>query len=258
MDVPNMFKGVIFMSLTISAMNSSGLSVSTLFSSRFSSSASSASSLSSLISDYNSIKTGSYYKLLSSYYSKVASSDDSTSTTDVKDTTTSLYSLKSGASDLSDAVSALQDSSLYEKKTTTNSDGSTSTDYKWSSITDAVSDFVDSYNGVLKNGTDSSVSGIATNVSSLKNMTSANKSLLSSVGISIKSNGTLSLDEDALKSSDISTVKSLFSSAGGYASMVSANASVISYYAQAATATGYTGSGSYLYSSTASTYSAYI
>jgi len=246
-------KGVMSMSITISGMASSGCS--TLLSS-LSSSSSSSSSSTSFLSDWYSITNGSYAKLMKAYYSSDASSSSDTTSSLVSSSNNNYVSLNDAKS-LNDAIDTLSDDSLYEKVTTKDSDGNTTTDYDWDSLYSAAEDFVDSYNDLVSSGGNSSVSGVLVNVSSMTNYSSASKSVLASVGISINSDNTLSINETKFKTADISDIKSVFNSAGGYASMISSNASMVEYYAQSAISSGsYTSSGSYS-SSYSSTYSSY-
>ncbi len=242
------------MSTTISGWNSS--SISTLFSSLSKSSKSNSTDLSSItsnLSDYNLIRSGSYYKLMKAYYSD----EDSDASSLVKSTTNNLKQTISSAASLNSSLEALESSSLYEGKSVTNEDGSTSTSYDYDSIYSALSDFVDSYNDLIDSSEDSDSSGVLSAVSSMTTYSKVNQKLLASVGISIKSDNTLKLDEDKVKSADISSLKSLFGTKGGYGYQVSAMSSMAKTYASNSLSTTYNSNGSYNYL-TNSSYNSYI
>lgn len=244
------------MSLTISSMATNGSSFGSLFGT---SATSGSGSLYSMLGDYNSIRTGSYSKLMKSYFEKVAGDGtkktDSTSSatkksTDLSPTNASLTAMNDARS-LKDSVDDLSDAGLYKGKT----DGEGP---DMDALSSAVKSFVSDYNDMVESGSESETSGIRTNTSSMISRAKSNKSALSDVGISLKTDGTLSMDEDAFKKADVSKIKSLFGQSGGFASMVGVDADAVDYYAQAAVSTGsiYGTNGSYNYSP-ASTFSIY-
>ena len=235
---------------SISAYDSN--SISTLFSSLSTSSSSSSTSgatdlLGISYSDYNCVKSGSYYKLMKAYYSKVDSGDSSTSTS--ADSTKTLTAIESSADELNESASALyKSSSLYNKKQVTGEDGTVSYEYDMDSIYDKVSAFIDDYNSMIESAGQSETSSIASSAANLVNYTNANSSMLSSVGISIDSKDyTLSIDETKFKSADMSNITSLFKGTGSYAYGVAVKGSMINSYAEseASKSNTYTSSGSY-------------
>lgn len=234
---------------TISGYDSS--SISTLFSSLSASTkkTSSADLLGISYTDYATIQNGAYYKLMKNYYTDVESS---TSTSTAKDSTKTLAQLEEQSTDLKDAADKLLEKgtdSLFNKTTTTDANGKTTSSYDTDKIYDAVSDFVENYNSLIDTTGDSSVTGVLTAASSMVNMTKANASLLSSVGITIDDDNKLVIDEETFKAADMSTVKSLFNSTGSYGYQISAQASMIDYYAEneASKSNTYTGTGMYTY-----------
>ncbi len=238
-------------------------SISTLFSSlnTSNSSTSSLSSMTSVLSEYNSIKTGSYYKLLKSYYAKTSDATSASEDTD-EVTDSSLSKWKTEASDLADAASTLLakgTDSVFSKVEKKNEDGTTSYGYDTDKIYSAVKDFVDSYNTMISGGSDAKLSGVKTAVSSMVGLSVTDGALLKSVGISISTNGKLSIDETTFKKSDMSTVKSLFQTTGGYAYQISAKASNIRSAVLAEAGNGnYTKTGAISTSDLMSSYNSYI
>lgn len=184
----------------------------------------------SLLSDYTSIKRGAYGKLMKSYYQQ--SSDTNAVSTNKAgnkltyksasvDSAEQLQKLKSASSELSSSASALYASSaasLYEK-------GNEEKLYK------AVSSFVDDYNDMVKAAGDSSNNKITRNASTMGNAVSVSSKLLSKAGISVNSDNTLTINEEAFKKADASTVKTLFSGSRSLAYQAGASSSFINMYA---------------------------
>ena len=232
-------------SINVSALNSSDYS--TLLSSLSSSSSSGSSGISSLLGDYVSIKNGSYGKLLKAYYAKQSKETSSANT----DTDKTLSTVKSDASTLQSAAAALTSSSLYQKGSykVTSADGKTTTDseYNYDNIYDKVSSFVSSYNTMVKAGAASETSSVNSKTTNLVSLTSSNSDLLKTVGITAKTDGTLSIDEDKFKKADINTIKSLFEGNGSYADSVANKSSLINQLAanKLSGSTSYSASGSY-------------
>ena len=144
-------------------------------------------------SDYATIRNGSYTKLMKAYYKKAASDDSSSSsvsaaTSTSKDSSKALANIESAADDLKKVSETLRtngDKSLFTKKQTTDKDGKVSYEYDTDKIYKAVSDFVDSYNKMLKEGGDSNTNSILRSTKSMVNLTKANSNMLSKVGITI-------------------------------------------------------------------------
>ena len=200
-------------------------------------------------SDYATIRNGSYTKLMKAYYKKAAS-DAATSTS--KDSSKTLANIESAADDLKKASEALRtngDKSLFTKKQTTDKDGKVSYEYDTDKIYKAASDFVDSYNKMLKEGGDSNTNSILRSTKSMVNLTKANSNMLSKVGITIGTDNKLSIDETAFKKADMNTVKSLFHTTGGFGYQTSVQAGMIESYAksEAEKANTYNKSGMYTY-----------
>lgn len=195
---------------------------STDYSSLFSSlSTSSSDSSANLLTDWASIKNGSYGKLTKAYYSKTNNS--SVDTDEVKATVKANSQLKSDASDMKSALSGLSVASLYEKKTTKDEDGNTSSDYDRDKIYKSLKSFVDSYNKVIDAADDSDNKGVLRNAVAMTKATVANKNLLSDIGITIGEDNKLAINETAVKEANINDIKSLFQGGGSYGSQVEAS-----------------------------------
>lgn len=218
----------------------------------------------SYISDYSNIKSGSYYKLMKAYYSgnsNAASMVDTSSTTKAADRINAI-AVRDEASALKKSGAALLKTgtdSLFNKTTIKDDKGNESEGYDMDSIYKSVSSFVDNYNELVTSAADSANSAVLTSAASIVGSTRANETLLGSVGITVGSDNTLSLDEKEFKAADVSKIKSLFNGTGSYGYRISAGTTNIynqsvSQLAQLATGTSYSSKGSYSYNYTGSLY----
>ena len=234
-------------------------SVSTLFSSLGSSKSTGSGLFGINLSEYASIRSGSYGKLMRSYFSMdstkgTSKSDDSTkntiedlatTTSTSKDSTKTLAAIESDAKELTDSAKALYTRS-NNKVFTKDSGGSYDTD----KIYKAVKRFADDYNSMLDTAGKSSTNRIFQSVSSMKNETSYNEKPLKEIGITVdEKTGKLSVDETTFKSADTEKIKNLFNGTGSYAYSVATKAAMTESYAksEAAKSNTYTKDGTYNY-----------
>ena len=203
----------------ISSLNGGSSYYSTLFSGLSTSSSNSIQTSDGLGSIYSNLtesrnlKSGSYYNLLKAYYRK---QDSSALTAEEASSAKDTYSkVQSSADSLKSAADSLNNSNLY-------------TEENREKLFEKVSDFVKSYNSALNAAGSDEAS--ATNKTALNMASATAKSVkqLSKIGISISSDGELSIDEDAFKNADISAVKNIFASTASYGSTISSKASIIS------------------------------
>ena len=197
------------------------------------------SSLATIASDFNTIRTGSYGKLMNAYYGKntastsKASSDSAKTASKIESerNTTNLSNTKAKAGDLRSAAAKLttteSDKSLFEKKDIKNADGTVTNDYDRDAIFSAVSDFAKSYNSAIDAGSSSSSKTITNAVDAMNQTSSIMKKSLSNIGISVGTDGKLSVDEATFKKADMNKVKTLFNGSSSYAANVSSTASRI-------------------------------
>lgn len=200
-----------------------------------------ANSSGNLLSDYASIKNGSYGKLLKAYYAKQDAENASMS----GDSVQKLTLMRSSADSLKKSADALNNYSLWEKKKIKKKDEETGAeteveDYDWTAITKAVKAFVDDYNSVVEQAGDSDTKNVLRNAAWLTGITDKAGNLLSKVGITIGKGNKLELDEDTLKEANINTLKSLFTGHGSFADKISQKASSISNVVANAAATART------------------
>lgn len=204
-----------------------------------------ANSSGSLLSDYASIKNGSYGKLLKAYYAKRDA--ESAAPGDSKQ---SLTLMRSSADALKKSADALSDSSLWEKKKIKKKNEETGEeteeeDYDWKSITKAVKSFIENYNAVVKLAGDSDTEKLLRNAMWMTDITDKTENMLSKAGITIGKGNQLELDEDVFKKANMSTLKILFTGSISFADKISQKAGSISAIAANAEARARTGAVSY-------------
>ncbi len=112
-------------------------------------------------------------------------------------------SLTAGISKLKGSVSALQDKDTYADT----KNGVSAADKTVS----AVKDYVTGYNDVVNASKGSTLSRKVSNVASMMKSSQENADKLAEIGITIGRDGNLQLNEDKLKSADVSKVQELFS-----------------------------------------------
>lgn len=201
------------------------------------------SGLYSSLSEYSTIRSGAYKKLLNSYYTKTASSDKTSqsgtkyqvngnSTIEKKQ----LAEVKDAADNLYSSASKLTDTS-YSKSLFKNAESVTG------EISSAVRKFVNNYNSLIDEAADTSNTKVTGKVSFMTSQTNAYKSSLEKVGITINDDKTLTVDDKKLAASDISDVRKLFNGSGSMAYQTFVRASAISSAAEnAGTTSGLYGS----------------
>lgn len=205
------------------------------YSSLFSSLGSSNSNL-NFLSDYASIKNGSYGKLMKAYYAKDGGSKEVSSVLNKNKLATSteteeLAKIKSSAEDLKSKTDAMLEMDTDDKD----------------AYLSKLKDFASSYNNLIEKADASENSAVLKKANSLVNLTESNKDLLSKAGVSIGDDLKLSIDEEAFGKADIGSVKNLFKGTGSYAYSVSSQATMIEYQAnyESIKANTYTQTGSF-------------
>ena len=186
-------------------------------------------STANFLSDYASVKNGSYGKLLKAYYTKGESSSGfpgasflpDTKNTGMADSAQKLSRIQTVSSDLSKSSQALLNDSLWEKKETRSEDGTLRSDYDWDAITKAVSSFVKDYNQMLTTAVDSDTKGVLRNAYNMTEITRVNQRLLAEAGINIGEGNKLEVDTSKLKTAKMSTLKSLFQDSYSYVGSIS-------------------------------------
>lgn len=176
------------------------------------------------LSDYASIKNGSYARLMKSYYgtgqtlgSVPSSSKKSTKTSNVldkileerknpkvsKNVQEANENLTKGISNLKSSVSALQSDGTY----TNTENGQSAAD----KVVSAMKTFVSDYNNVVNSAKGSTLANKTAYVANMMGSTAANADKLEEIGIRVNARGNLELNEAKLKAADLSKVQELFS-----------------------------------------------
>ncbi len=181
------------------------------------------------LSDYASIKNGSYGKLLKAYYAQ----EDVQKVSSNKDNVQKSTMIKTGADALKKSADALMNDSLWEKKKVTKKDETTGEeseieDYDWDEINKAVKAFISDYNDVIEQAGESNSKGVLRNAVWMTGTTEANENVLSKIGITVGKGNKMELDDEKLKKADIGTLKTLFTGHNSFASKVSMKANSIS------------------------------
>lgn len=204
---------------------SNGFGINSFFSSGSNSNSGSGLGMDSLLTDYRSIKSGTYGKLLKAYYAKnpadTAKGLTSTTKGASADDTKQITELKNNSADVVKSASSLYSTSASSLFKAENKDDL----YK------AVSSFVDDYNKLVKAAGESNNNKVLRSGSSMVSNTASVSSLLGKAGITIQSDNTLKIDEDTFKKAESSTLKTLFSGTGSFAYKTGTSASFISMYA---------------------------
>lgn len=175
------------------------------------------------LSDYASIKNGSYGKLMKAYYgtghtSNTSSNGTSRSSYNIlekleeekrspkvsKDVQEANSNLTSGLSNLKNSIATLQNEDTY----TSTDNGKSAAD----KVVSAVKSFVEDYNKVVTAAKGSTLTSQTAYVTNMMSATSANADQLAEIGIKVNAKGTLDLNESKLKAADISKIQEMFSS----------------------------------------------
>lgn len=219
--------------------------MSTLFGS-LSSSSQSTNSIYDSIGTYKSINNGSYGKLLNAYYKKVgkpektdSTSKTSTKKTQVEDQKKLLSSIKTKADELTSSAAELATTgskSLFKDK-----GGDTK------EAVGKIEDFVEDYNNTITAAKKSTDTRTNSRVSAMVDNTENYKSKLSTIGITVKEDNTLSIDKDKLGKASMEDLKNVFNGVGSFAATTAQRAARVGAQASLAstTSSSYTSSGKY-------------
>ena len=184
------------------------------------------------LSDYASIKNGSYAKLMKTYYGTAQSSsaaaskksssgnildkilDEKKNPKVSKEAQEANANLTTGLSSLKSSVAALQKDGTY----TDTANGKSAAD----KVVSAMKAFVSDYNNVVSAAKNSTLANKTAYVANMMNSTATNADKLAEIGVSINGTGTLELNEAKLKEAGVSKVQDLFSSDNimSYGSMI--------------------------------------
>ena len=175
------------------------------------------------LSDYASVKNGSYGKLMKSYYAMEEEETKKTSNSknDTDDSDATIKSIKNTTSDLKESAQALYgNKALFEK----NKDG----EYDMEAIYEKVNAFIEDYNATIEAVGSAETDSIAKAGANMVNATTNHVDMLAKLGIKVSgSDFTLSVDKEKFMEANIADVKTMFSGVGSFAYQVGAKASRI-------------------------------
>lgn len=215
------------------------------------------------LSEYHSIRSGSYRKLLKAYYAK---NSDETTTEKTKDTDSKkktlaqdiavekLTEVSASASTLEDSAEKLinrgTDSLFREKELTVKDENGVEQKvmgYDMDAIYDAVADFANKYNSFLKSVNNSDSSKLDNELDNMTSVVSGYKPALEEIGITFDKNNNMVVDKDKLQASDVEDVKKLFNGNASFTYKVASKASMIGVTAnsEANSMKNYTNTGDY-------------
>ena len=175
-----------------------------LFNSLPKTSESSGGGLTNLATEFNSIRSGSYGKLLSAYYKKMNSGDSVTEAIQKENANRQLVG--GNASSLKSAA-----------KTLSKMDFSDTSDAGKEKSLKAIKEFVSAYNSVIDTADDVNSKSILRNAVWMTNITSKSAGLLNELGISLGKDNKLTLDETKWANAHTSTKTALFNGRQGFA-----------------------------------------
>ncbi len=193
------------------------------------------------LNDYASIKNGSYGKLMKAYY-KEQNSDGKTAAEVKKETQTKgvEYSEIASLADKFEKVAGKfsGSSDLFELKSVTAKDENgvetTTEEYDKDAIVSALKDLAKSYNEFMSKATKSTNKNVARRAENLVGQMSEYMKSLSKVGVKFSDDGTISIDEDKVKKSDIGALKRAFSGKDSMVNQIASKASQIGTAASSA------------------------
>jgi hypothetical protein len=201
------------------------------------------------LTDYASIKNGSYKNVLKAYYDKEDNKTTKVSDEDKASAKKGYVALKSSADALKSSASSL--SELLTSKEVTDADGNKTTKYNYmkevtkedgtkteevdyDKLLSAAKSFVDSYNDMLGKYDDVNNRSILRQGVFLTGNTKANTKMLAKAGITIGENNKLQIDEEKFKQADMAAIDALFKGSNSFAGQVSRYADKTSSLSQSA------------------------
>ena len=197
-----------------------------------------ADGISGMVSDYNSIKNGSYGKLMKSYYNGQTKGTNGTSKSNKTNKNTTLDKIMSDRKNptvskeaaaantklntslktLTTALSALQSKDTYKNKAanknTTAANNKTNTNEKNtaanSTAKKSLKDFVSAYNDAVTSSKKSTQNNLSKNVANIMKAAKENEDKFKELGVNINKDGTMTIDEKKLNEADDERIEELF------------------------------------------------
>lgn len=196
------------------------------------------SGIGGMLSDYNTIRSGSYKKLLKSYYGS-AEKLSGTSTAKTSNVIDKILEEKRNpqVSAEQTKTNALLDSSVSNLKSSLGTLSKEKSYEDPAEVKSALKNFVTAYNGAIENSKKSTNHAISSNLAAAKEVVEEHADELKEIGISVSKDGKLTLDTKKLENLDTTKVKNLFDTkdALGFGSKLNSRISRASYYTTGST-----------------------
>ncbi|MBQ2502856.1 MAG: hypothetical protein II528_00845, partial [Lachnospiraceae bacterium] len=169
------------------------------------------SGIGGMLSDYNTIRSGSYKKLLKSYYGS-AEKLSGTSTAKTSNVIDKILEEKRNpqVSAEQTKTNALLDSSVSNLKSSLGTLSKEKSYEDPAEVKTALKNFVTAYNGAIENSKKSTNHAISSNLAAAKEVVEEHADELKEIGISVSKDGKLTLDTKKLENLDTTKVKNLF------------------------------------------------
>ena len=191
------------------------------------------SGIGGMLSDYNTIRSGSYKKLLKSYYGS-AEKLSGTSTAKTSNVIDKILEEKRNpqVSAEQTKTNALLDSSVSNLKSSLGTLSKEKSYEDPAEVKTALKNFVTAYNGAIEKSKKSTNHAISSNLAAAKEVVEEHADELKEIGISVSKDGKLTLDTKKLENLDTTKVKNLFDTkdALGFGSKLNSRISRASYY----------------------------
>lgn len=177
--------------------------------------------ISNQFGDYNSIRTNSYNRLVSAYYNKEKTEGVTVKQPENNATILNYKSLQGAAASLKVASKELQKDSLYIPEVTSSKDESSgkikvSEQIDWNRLTTAASSFATSYNNTISALANNNNPSLSNKGNYIMKLTDANSTSLSTIGINIQDNKSLSFDKEQFKNAGVESIKAVFNGTNSY------------------------------------------
>ena len=177
------------------------------------------------LSQLNSVRRGSYGKILKAYYAKDNTASVSKNTagkTGSKNTRYDypLYLANAGLDEIRTQTDKLTKSAGKLTDGSKNGLFADKDNYDPDAAYKAVNEFVTDYNSMLDATGKTSNTTVTNAAKNMTRMTDIMSNSLSRVGVSVGKNGRLSVDEETFKNTDMDKVRSVFGSGGSFARSV--------------------------------------
>lgn len=183
------------------------------------------------LGDLSLMRSGVYTKLLRSYYSKVGGDSDSKSGKTTSDTITSIRdkvaSEKATETQNTEANKVLSGLKSSAKTLEEDAKSLTTMDFNTTNKEDiyaAVKKMVTSYNSALDSAGKTDLASVSQSVKWMTNAATVREKQLNSVGVTIGTDGKLSIDEEKFNKANMADIKTLFSGSSSYAAGISQRA----------------------------------